>query len=170
MTDSEFERYVRLYRRNVFAAALCLVRNEYDADDITQEAFLRLYRYGGTFSEDEHVKAWLIRCALNRGKTMLGSGWRRRSLPLDAAAEITYTDSAYDGGSDLLKLIGKLKRNNRIALHMYYYEGYTTEEISAILGISTGAVNSRLSRGRQQLKALIGDERNVDNGLQGSVR
>ena len=43
MTDSELEHYVMLYRRNVFAAALCLVRNEYDADDITQEAFMRLY-------------------------------------------------------------------------------------------------------------------------------
>ena len=169
MTDSEFEHYVKLYRRNVFAAALCMVRNEYDADDITQEAFFRLYRYGGTFNEDEHVKAWLIRCAVNRAKTLLGSYRRRAFLPLEAAAELSHTDSCGED-SPLLQLMGKLNRNNRITLHMYYYEGYTTEEIAEILGISPGAVISRLSRARRQLKKLITDERNDDDGLQSTVR
>jgi len=169
MTDSEFEHYVRLYRRNVFAAALCLVRNEYDADDITQETFMRLYKYSGTFNDDEHVKAWLIRCAVNRGKTLLGSRWHKFSQPLEAAAELTHTDS-YNEDSQILRLTGKLNRNNRITLHMYYYEGYTTEQIAGILGISTNAVISRLSRARRQLKKLITDERNDDNGLQSSVR
>lgn len=169
MTGSEFDRYVRQYRRNVFAAALCLVRNEYDADDITQEVFMRLYKYGEEFESDEHVKAWLIRCTVNRGKTLLGSRWHRFSQPLEAASELIHTDS-YNDESPLLRLMGKLNRNNRITLHMYYYEGYTTEEIADILGISSGAVASRLSRGRQQLKALITDERNDENGIQSSVR
>lgn len=164
MTDSEFERCVRLYRRNVFAIALCLVRNEYDADDITQEAFFRLYRYGREFESDEHIRAWLIRCVINRGKTLLGSRWRKSSLPLEAASEVTYSDSRGEGDV-ILALLGKLNRNNRIALHMYYYEGYTTEEIAKILGISPGAVASRLSRGRRQLRDLMTRERNEDNGI-----
>ena len=169
MTDSELEHYVRLYRRNVFAAALCLVRNEYDADDITQEAFMRLYKYGGTFNDDEHVKAWLIRCAVNRGKTLLGSRWRKFAQPLESAAELIHTDS-YNDDSTILRLIGKLNKNNRITLHMYYYEGYRAEQIADILGISTNAVISRLSRARRQLKKLISEERNDDNGLQRTVR
>lgn len=169
MTEGEFEHYVRLYRRNVFAAALCLVRNEYDADDVTQEVFFRFYRYNGSFNDDEHIKAWLIRCAINCGKTMLGSRWRKLSLPLEAAEELSHTDS-YSDDSPLLQVMGKLSKNNRIALHMYYYEGYMAEEIAQILGISVNAVNSRLSRGRQQLKKLIADERNDNNGLQSSVQ
>lgn len=169
MTESEFEHYVRLYRRNVFAAALCLLRNEYDADDVTQEVFIRFYRYKGSFNDDEHIKAWLIRCAINCGKTMLGSRWRKLSMPLEAAEGLSHTDS-YDDDSPILHLIGKLNKNNRIALHMYYFEGYMAEEIADILGISVGAVNSRLSRARRQLRKLIADERNDDNGLQNSVR
>ena len=169
MTDSEFEHYVKLYRRNVFATALCLVRNEYDADDITQEVFMRLYKYSGAFNDDEHVKAWLIRCAVNRGKTLLGSRWHRFSQPLEAAAELIHSDS-YNDDSPLLRLMGKLNKNNRITLHMYYYEGYTTEQIASILGISTNAVISRLSRARRQLKKLITDERNDENGIQRSFR
>lgn len=169
MTDSEFEHYVKLYRRNVFAAALCLVRNEYDADDITQEVFMRLYKFSGTFNDDEHIKAWLIRCAVNRGKSLLGSRWHKFSQPLDAAAELIHTDN-YNDDSQILRLMGKLNKNNRIALHMYYYEGCTTEQIASILGISTNAVVSRLCRARHQLKKLITNERNDDNGIQRSVR
>ncbi|MBR1832612.1 MAG: RNA polymerase subunit sigma, partial [Ruminiclostridium sp.] len=51
-----------------------------------------------------------------------------------------------------------------------YYEGYRAEQIADILGISTNAVISRLSRARRQLKKLITDERNDDNGLQRTVR
>lgn len=169
MNDDQFEKYVKLYRRNVFAAALCLVRNESDADDITQETFLRLYRYGGSFNDDEHVKAWLIKCAVNRGKTLLASRWYRYSEPLDAAAEFIHTESN-DSDEGILRLLGKLSKKDRIALHMYYYEGYKTEEIAEILGISTNAVLSRLSRARRRLKKLITDERNEGNGLQKSVR
>lgn len=169
MNDEQFERYVRLYRRSVFAAALCLVRNESDADDITQETFFRLYRYGENFNDDEHVKAWLIKCAVNRGKTLLSSRWYRYSEPLDAAAEQIHNDSE-DSDGEILRLLGKVSKKDRIALHMYYYEGYKTEEIAKILGISTNAVLSRLSRARRRLKKLITDERNEDNGLQKSVR
>lgn len=157
MKDSEFEYYVRLYRRNVLTAALCLVRNESDAEDITQEVFIRLYRYKGKFDSDRHIKAWLIRCAINRAKTLLGSRWHKYSQPLEAAAELSQTDS-YNEGDRLLELMGKLNPNNRIVLHMYYYEDYTTEEIAKILGISANAVSLRLSRGRQQLKELLSQE------------
>lgn len=168
MTDTEFENYVRLYRRNVYAAALCLVRNSDDAEDVTQEAFMRLYRYGGSFESNEHVKAWLIRCAVNRGKTLLTSRWYKFSAPLEAASELTHTDS-YDTGDELLKLLGMLGKNDRIALHMYYYEGWKAEEIAQILGISVNAVNSRLSRGRKRLKKLLTEERKDEDELQGTV-
>lgn len=157
LKDSEFEYYVRLYRKNVLTAALCLVRSESDAEDITQEVFIRLYKYKGKFDSDKHIKNWLIRCAINRAKTLLGSRWHKFSQPLDAVAELTQTDS-YNEGDRLLELMGEINPNNRIVLHMYYYEDYKTEEIAKILGISVNAVSSRLSRGRQQLKELLSKE------------
>ena len=157
LKDSEFEYYVRLYRKSVLTAALCLVRNESDADDITQEVFIRLYKYRGRFDSDRHIKNWLIRCAINRSKTLLGSRWHKYSQPLEAASELAQTDS-YNEGDRLLELMGEINANNRIVLHMYYYEDYSAEEIAKLLGISVNAVSLRLSRGRQQLKELLSKE------------
>ena len=169
MSGLDLDRYIELYRRTVTDTALFIVKNPADAEDIAQDVFLKLFTYQGSFNSDEHIKAWLIRCAVNRGKTLLGSRWRKFAQPLESAAELIHTDS-YNDDSTILRLIGKLNKNNRITLHMYYYEGYRAEQIADILGISTNAVVSRLSRARRQLKKLISEERNDDNGLQRTVR
>lgn len=167
MNRSELERYVGLYRRSVCAAALCYVKSMADAEDIAQEVFLKLYTGNTVFESDEHVKAWLIRCAVNSGKSLLRSHWHRHSLPLEAAEGLTYSDSYGDDGG-ILKIMRRLPKNNRIALYMHYYEGYTPEETAHILGLSTNTVYSRLRRGRAQLKRLMTEERNViDDELQG---
>ncbi len=159
----DVEHYLALYGNNVLTAALCYVKSAGDAEDILQDVFFSLYTYEGEFREDEHVKAWLIKCAVNRSKDLLRSHWYRFSAPLDAASEQIYTDSHDDG---LFELIHRLGRKNRIVMYMYYYEGYSVGETAKILGISANAVSSRLKRGRQQLRKLIEKERNEpDYGL-----
>ena len=83
----------------------------------------------------------------------------RFSVPLEAAKDIVAADNT-DHDDEMLGIMKKLNRNNRIALYMYYYEGYTIGEIGQILGISSDTVSSRLHRGRQQLKKLLSEERN----------
>ncbi len=166
MTDSELERYVGLYRRSVCTTALYYVKDPSDADDITQDVFFRLFLYDGEFESDEHVKAWLLRCTVNRSKDLLRSHWYKFSAPLDEAENVTATSSS-DSDGNVLDILRKLGRKNRIVLYMYYYEGYSSPEIAAILEISERAVSSRLRRGRKQLKKLLEEERNgADNGLQ----
>ncbi len=154
--EKDVEHYMRLYRRNVLAAALCYVKNYADADDIMQDVFFKLYTYNGVFTNDEHVKAWLVRCAINQSKNLLGSRWYRLSLPLEAADSIVHYDHPACEAK-IPELLRKLRRNTQIVLYMYYYENYSAEEISEILGISKSAVNSRLKRGRQKLKKLLTD-------------
>ncbi|MBQ9384108.1 MAG: RNA polymerase sigma factor [Ruminiclostridium sp.] len=158
LNKSDLEYYVGLYRKTVFAAALCYVRNSSDAEDISQDVFLKLFTCGMTFESDEHVKAWLIRCTVNRCKSLLRSYWYRFSEPLEKAENETYYDSGQTDG--MLKLLRRIRKNNRITLYMYYYEGYSLDEIARILGISANTVSSRLRRGRSQLKRLLLDERN----------
>jgi RNA polymerase sigma factor, sigma-70 family len=159
----DVEHYLALYRNNVITTALCYVKKQSDAEDILQEVFFSLYTYSGSFNEDEHVKAWLIRCTVNKCKDLLRSHWRRFSAPLEAAGEQIYYDRH---GDEMFDIIHKLGKNNRIVLYMHYYEGYSVEETAKILGISANAVSSRLKRGRKQLKKLIEDERNESkNGL-----
>ena len=167
MKDSELERCIKLYRKSVLAAALCYVRNPSDADDITQDVFFRLYTYEGSFESDEHIRAWLLRCAVNRSKNLLHSHWHKNSRPLDDAQGLTHYDKEPDSGAQMLGYLRSISRSNRITLYMFYYEGFTTDEIAHILGISVTAVTSRLRRGRQQLKKLLENERNdTDDGIQ----
>lgn len=166
MNRTELENYVRRYRRSVYGAALCCVKNPADAEDISQEVFLKLYTCDIRFESDEHIKAWLIRCALNLGKSLLRSSWHRNSVPLGEAAE-EYCCDRYSDGDGMLRVMQKLPKNNRIALYMHYYEGYTPDEIADILAVSPNTVYSRLHRGRAQLKRLLTAERNdLDDELQ----
>lgn len=164
MTENELERYVRMYYKSVCTAAFCCLKNHSDADDVAQEVFLKLYTSGNSFESDEHAKAWLLRCAINKSSDLLRSHWYRFSLPLESAADKEYAESPVSG--ELFALLNRLKPKIRIAMYMHYYEGYPVNELSEILGISESSVRSRLMRGRRQLKAMLGDERNEDNGFQ----
>lgn len=156
MTQYELEQYLGRYRKNVFAMALFYLKSPNDADDVVQDVFLKLYTYTGTFDSEEHIRAWLIRCTVNRCKDILHSNWYRFSEPLDAAGDKVHTDAPAEEGR-VYGMLKKLGKNNRVALYLYYYEGYSTEEIARMLGISVIAVTSRLKRGRKQLKKLLTD-------------
>ena len=159
MTDSELERYMRLYYRSVYSMALCCCKNPSDAYDISQDVFLKLFTYTGTFNDDEHVKAWLLRCAINKSRNILRSHWNRYSQPLENAAEMSYDPFVEKSGRHA-PFLNKISRNNRTALYLHYYEGYSVKEIARITGAGEAAVRSRLLRGRNKLKKLLENERN----------
>ena len=160
MTDNELDRCMRKFYTNVYTVALCRCKNPSDADDIAQEVFLDLYTYRGSFSGDEHIKAWLLRCAVNKSIDLTRSHWYKFSLPLEAADYKTQGDIAYDSKSELLKTIMKLNRKTVEVLYLHYFEDYPITETAEILGISEATVRKRLSRGRKQLKKLLDSERN----------
>lgn len=155
MREAEFERLIGLYSSAVFRTAYCRTGNAADAEDIMQEAFLRLYTSELSFENDEHIKAWLIRTTVNLGKNLLKSGWYRYSEPITAETmeKPAKSEQIYEDG--ILPLIMKLKPKNRLALYLRYYEDYSIKEIAAALGEKESAVTSRLLRARKQLKALI---------------
>ena len=156
--DSELERYIDMYRKSVLGTALCYVRNPSDAEDILQEAFIKLYTYTGSFDSDEHVKAWLLRCTINLCKSLMRSYWYKFSEPLEAAGEKVHYDTHDD--RTVSEALGKINSKTRIVLFMYYYEGYSAGEIAKITHSTVNSVMLRLSRGRRQLKELLIDERN----------
>ena len=154
MSDSEFRRIIELYQKTVFSVAYCYVRNTYDADDITQDIFLKLYTYKGSFNDDEHIKAWLIRCTVNECKNLLSSVRRRFTEPLSAAENIPAPDEIIRD-DDIYPLMMKLGKKTRLALYMHYYEGYEPNEIAVMTHSKVSAVYAQLKRGRKALKQLI---------------
>lgn len=160
MTEQEFARIVGLYRANVYRFALCYTKNHADAEDVTQEAFLKLFRSGNDFLIDEEAKAWLFRVAANRCKDLLKSHWYRFSEPLSDDMEAPEPDN---GDNELLALLSRLPEKTRTVLYMYYYEEYSAKEIAEFLGDTESVVTSQLWRGRKRLKKLLETE-NCEEG------
>lgn len=153
MTEQEFSRLAGLYRTSVYRAAYCYTKNSADAEDITQEAFFKLFTAEIGFETDEKAKAWLIRTAINRCKDLRKSLRYRLTVREDEAAEAVCSDEKAE--DSLLPLIMKLKPKSRCVLYMYYYEEYSVKEIAGLLKEKKTTVTTRLMRARRQLKELL---------------
>lgn len=122
-----------------------------DAEDVTQEVFVRLLESSKKFKDGEHLKAWLIRVTINECRTLM----RKYSRETEQSAEIA--DCAVYDGDSVLEAVKALPENYRNAIYLHYYEGYTAKEIGKILDAKENTVLSWLSRGRAALrKEMIG--------------
>ncbi len=153
MSSDNLEKYIELFHGTVYRLALSYTKNSADAEDITQEAFLRLYKYSGEFAADENCKAWLIRVTVNLSKNLLKSCWFTRRAELD---ENIPCKSKEDRG--VFDCVMSLPPKYRVVIHLYYYEGYSVREIADMLGASQSSITTRLARGRQKLKDILQKE------------
>ncbi|MFM9279282.1 RNA polymerase sigma factor [Paenibacillus jiagnxiensis] len=137
------------YASMLFRIAMIHLGNREDAEEATQDTFIKLMEKAPEFKDAEHQKAWLIRVITNHCKTMLGRGWRKREIKLEGVEPVT-AETSEDW--ELLQLVMALPVKYKTVIHLYYYEDYRIQEISRILRISESAVKMRLQRGRQLLK------------------
>ncbi len=160
MDSKKFTELVKAYREEMYKIAFCRTKNRADAEDVTQEAFLRLFRSGTEFASDEDCKAWLIRVTINCSRDLLKSHWYRFSQALPEKQPPSGNEGS--GENELLRTIMRLGRNYRTVLFLFYYSGYSVNEIAEMLGIKPSTVTTRLSRGRKMLKKILDDERGLD--------
>lgn len=157
MDSDELVGYVKLYHKTAYRLAYSYVKNRENADDICQDAFVRLMDYSGKFASEEDCKRWLVRVVINLSKNLLKSCRFTRTEEL---SEDIPLETAADG--ELLALVKQLPTKYGEVIHLFYYEGYSVKEIAEILSISQTAVTSRLQRGRQRLKTLLTEENNYE--------
>lgn len=148
------------YRDNLYRAAFAICKNPQDAEDVVQETFLAYHATDRSFESEQHIRAWLIRVAVNKAKNATVCFWRRNRMPLDDYADTL----AFEEPSDrtLFDAVMRLNERYRIVVHLFYYEGYSVKEIAAILRTGEGTVKSRLSRARKQLRAQLMEGWNDD--------
>ena len=137
----------------VYRLAYAMARSRCDADDIFQEVFLCCHRSAPAFATPEHERAWLLHVTANCARSLLASPWRRRTVPLEDV--YPYTDPAASAVDDAL---ARLPGKYRAVIHLFYYEGYQTEEMARILGRSSSTVRAQLTRARQKLRELLKEE------------
>lgn len=125
----------------VYRLALCRTQSVPDAEDVYQDVFLRLL--GQTAApewEMERLKAWLLRL-------------RRPVVPLEEAADAAALDQ---GAEELWEAVARLPEKLRMPVHLYYAEGYSTDEIAGLLDVPAATVRTRLRRARMKLRDLLG--------------
>ena len=148
------------YRQNVYAAAFSVCKNAADAEDILQETFLQYHQTNKQFDSEQHIRAWLLRVALNRAKDVYRKRKRRNETALEDYME-TLTFPSPESGS-LFAAVMALPEAYRSVIHLFYYEDYTVAEIAKLLHLTHSHVKVRLSRGRKLLKETLKEDWNDD--------
>ena len=149
MEQKEVIRLFEEYSEDVFRLALSYLQNRHDAEDICQSVFVKLLSHKKPL-ESGKEKAWLLTCAANACKDHLKSFWRKNTVELDET--IVFTDET---DKEIWEVVNSLAPKYRIVVHLYYYEGYSQDEIAGMLKISRTAVQTRMSRAREQLKEVL---------------
>ena len=149
MERGEIECLFEMYFEDVFRLALSYLHNKQDAEDISQSVFMKLIRYQKPIQKGKE-KSWLLACTANACKDHLKSFWQKNTVELDETIVFT---SEMD--KELWEAVDSLAPKYRVVVHLYYYEGYSQEEIAEILKISRTAVQTRVSRAKSQLKEVL---------------
>ena len=149
----ETQALAETYRDRLFAAAFQVCGNAADAEDAAQEALLRYHISEKQFESEQHIRAWLLRVAINCAKNLSRSFFRRNTVPLETYMETLEFDSGES--REIFREVMSLPEKYRLVIHLYYYEDYSVAEIGRILALTESNVKVRLSRGRQLLKKAL---------------
>ena len=162
-TSPSWDEIVRLHSARVYRLAYRLTGNRHDAEDLTQEVFVRVFRSLDTYTPGT-FEGWLHRITTN---LFLDRARRKQRIRFDALAEDAAERlqgrepspaQAYDErhlDADIQKALDGLAPEYRAAVVLCDIEGLTYEEIAASLGVKLGTVRSRIHRGRAQLRAAL---------------
>ena len=151
-TDEHFTYIAQRYMDTVFRVAFSYMKSRADADDITQNVLLKLYRYEGDFQSEAHLKNWLIRVTINECKSAVRSLWRKTEDLEDYVNSLAMPTQDH---SDLLEAVMALPKKYRVAIYLYYYEGYSTAEMAGLLSLPEATVRTHLARARAKLKTIL---------------
>lgn len=153
--DLTFEEVVRRYADTVTGVCIMRLKNTADAEDCFQNVFCKLYCKSPDFDSEEHLKAWLIRTAINEC-----TSYRRkfsRQIPTDSlhSSDIVFDDS---DSRDISWALMKVPQKYRDVLYLHYCEKYKVKEISLITGQKENTIKSLLKRGRDILRTVYGGD------------
>ena len=148
-----------VYARNidaVYRVCFSFLKNSADAEDLSQDTFLRYLDRDVKFESERHEKAWIIRTTINACKDHFKSAFVRRTVALDEAEAVAAPPVP---DTEVLDALKKLPEQYRISLYLYYYEDYSAREIADVMGKTEANVTQYLSRGRRKLRELLEAER-----------
>lgn len=152
-SDAFLSRAMQLFGDAVYRVAVAQTGSPVDAEDIYQDVFLRLLKDTTAFSDDDHMKAWLLRVTVNRCHDLARMAWKRHTAPLQSEHADIAAPSAFR--SEVWDVVGTLPVDLRVTVHLFYIEGYHGDEIARIMHCHAATVRTRLHRARQLMKQAL---------------
>ena len=152
MTDQQFVPLAQRYMDTIFRIAYSYLRSQADADDVTQDVLIQLYKTDTAFESDDHLKHWLIRVTVNRCKNIFRSPWRKVEDIADYENSLTFDAPEH---RELFDAVMALDKRYRLPVLLYYYEGYSQKEIAGLLGVPEETIRTWLFRARGKLKTTL---------------
>ena len=152
-----FEELVRLTDRRVYGLALRVVRDRHEAEDVAQEAYLRMFRGLEGFREEASFETWMHRIVVNTAINHLRRRGRFGELSTEDLPEVPVGDEA-DSRADrdrLERALERLPEAQRVPVVLKDVYGLSCREIGEELGIEEGAVKVRLHRARKRLHEML---------------
>ncbi len=176
--QSAFDEMVARYWDRIFSMVNQLLRNSQDAEEVTQDAFIRAHRGLVNFRGDSAFSTWLYQIATNLARNRYWYWWRRKrdkSVSIDAPVSAENSTTLADiipaevetpdditVTQEFIARIGqgmeKLSTKHREILILRNVKNHSYEEIAVILGISVGTVKSRIARARESLRSRLGED------------
>ena len=155
MSKEQFESLAEKYMDMIYRVAYSWTKNSDDANDVTQDVFIQLYKTDREFESDSHIKNWLMKVTVKRCRMLFRSLWNKMEDINDYAETIGFEDESH---LDLFLAVMKLDKKYRVPLMLFYYEGYSTKEISSFLGIPEKTISTRLFRAKAKLKDYLKED------------
>lgn len=167
MIDQERKRQIKeMYERQidrVYRIARIYTGDPHDAEDVAESVFLTVIEKEIAFENEEHEKAWFITSVRNRCKDLHKSSWHDKVqlvAPSDIYSEKTDLDTAdttcvdieNETESEAARLLMMLPEDQREAVYLCYYEGYTVREAAEIMGIKETKLRSALTAAKRSLR------------------
>lgn len=158
LDTAQFNAYAAKYMDTVFRLAFSWLKSPADADDVTQNVLLSLYRTDYQFESDEHVRSWLMKVTVNECRKVWRRPFRSHENIDDYAETLAFEDPSY---RDLFEAIMQLDRDKRTVIVLYYIEGYSIKEIAEILDVPAATIGTRLARARAKLAQYLKEEESI---------
>ena len=159
--NQQAERLLTDYGNNVLRLAYAYLHNMNDAEEILQDTLIQFLKTAPTLDSPKHEKAWLLRGAANLRKNRIDYNQRRLADELNEELVAKEREDL----SFVWEEVKALPINQREAVHLFYYEGYTTAEIGKMLGRRESTVRSDLRRGRARLQGVLKEAYDFGEGV-----
>ena len=171
-SEEDFRQLVETYAPRIYNIALRMCKNPTDAEDITQEVFIKLHRSLESFKGDSAFSTFLYRVTANTCLDFLRKQKKMTTVPLYSEGEAGRLETVIPDEGErpeeiserkelrrvVLRGLDRLPKDQRIVLTLRDLEGLTYTEISEALGLAEGTVKSRICRAREKLRKILKED------------